>query len=495
MVNNIQEFKNFKVGDYVVFERQFSQEEFANFSSLSGDRNPLHHNAKHAAFTPFKVPIVPLHMTMSPLSMIAGMVFPGEPSLYLGHEIRAAQPVYYGEKITYSARLTAINAAQRILSIRVLAIRETEVVLDAVMRVQAQEEQWQTPSNLPIKHLDDLETALILGGSGDIGGAIAARLAQKGWNLLLQDRGNKERRQHLKEMLTRIAPEVSVEFIEADLAISDKRKCLLDQVSNMDELSLVVHTASPPVDAELTDLVEVNFAALKEISQAILPHFLRQQAGKIVFVSSISTQRTIPGWENYSAAKAMASNYMYSLKRTFSFYGIRSLIVMPGLVDTRFSQDFKEDQEALSPQEVAEIIVEETLNATDDRGTLKIEMSGSEFGEIGFHSVVKSSKPLQKRQSMVSDSNVSASDESKDDIFDTIALVVRKKLKMSPQSDLSSAALGVTAGWDSLAHIEIVLEIENAINVRFTSFEIEKLYTFQSMMAICEEKLQNTGKS
>ena len=73
------EFSNFKVGDLAVFQQSFAQEEFADFARLSGDHNPLHHDATYAADSEFERPIVPMHMTIAPLSRIAGMIFPGDP--------------------------------------------------------------------------------------------------------------------------------------------------------------------------------------------------------------------------------------------------------------------------------------------------------------------------------------------------------------------------------------------------------------------------------
>jgi len=125
-------FDDFAVGDVTVFERNITREDFAVFSGLSGDTNPLHHDEDHARNTRFKRTIVPLHLLLAPLSSVAGMAFPGEPSLYLGHEVRAAQPVHYGEALRYSARIEAVNLAQRVLTLRVLVLRGTEIVVEAI---------------------------------------------------------------------------------------------------------------------------------------------------------------------------------------------------------------------------------------------------------------------------------------------------------------------------------------------------------------------------
>ena len=135
-------FNDFNIGDYVAFKKTFKNQDFDKFSSLSGDNNLLHYDKKYSASTVFKKPIVPVHLAIAPLSMIAGMIFPGRPSLYLGHKIKAALPIFYNQSISYSAKIVDINTVMRILRIKVLAYRESEIVIEAELTVQATENEW-----------------------------------------------------------------------------------------------------------------------------------------------------------------------------------------------------------------------------------------------------------------------------------------------------------------------------------------------------------------
>ena len=215
-----QLFEDFSTGDYVTFERSYSLADFAAFSTLSGDKNPLRCDADFGAKSSFGRLIVPMHITLAPLSMIAGMVFPGEPSLYLGHEVRATAPVYYDERIRYSARIETINPVERVLGLRVLALRGDEVVLDAAMRVQALVSEWKTPPALPVCKASQPALAVVTGAAGEIGSAIACGLGAKGWRLLLQDRGKEEPRRRLMARLAGL--EAKAEFVAADLATAVK---------------------------------------------------------------------------------------------------------------------------------------------------------------------------------------------------------------------------------------------------------------------------------
>ena len=201
MAETTYSIESFQVGDYAVFERTFTPHDREAFRELSGDASQLHNDAAYAAATPFGQIVVPLQLTLAPLSRIAGMVFPGEPALCLTLDVRAAGAVFYGEKLRYSARVEAVNLSHEVLSLRILVLRRTEVVLDASMRVQARLPEWSTPPALPIQHSAGPSVALVTGSSGHIGSNIALGLAKQGWRLLLQDRGDTAKRQPLSGAL------------------------------------------------------------------------------------------------------------------------------------------------------------------------------------------------------------------------------------------------------------------------------------------------------
>jgi short-subunit dehydrogenase/acyl dehydratase/acyl carrier protein len=478
---------SFAVGDYVVFERTYSSLDFSNFSKLSGDTNPLHHDADFAGRSRFGRPIVPLHVTLSPLSMIAGTIFPGEPSLYLGHEVRAINPVFYDEPIRYSARIAAINASHRVLRVRVLGLRGAEVVLDATMRVQALVDSWRTPPALPV-HKGQPAAALVTGAAGEIGGAIARVLAKNGWRLLLQDRGNEERRRRLQESLLR--SDCQATFITADLARTDGQVALAAKIAETPDLALVVHAASPPVTARVEDLVAVNFSALKQITDAALPQMLARQKAAVVLIGSNATEYTPPGWEPYSGAKNMAANLIDGIERGYAAYGVRGFTVMPGIVATRFSQAYAGNAPALLPQEVAEAVAQLTTDEQSAGNVIVLEPGSVKRGRLGFHAQAVAAPAAGGE--LRSEGAATASVTSARQVVAShspIAAIVRRVIRLPSDLDLGAAALGITPGWDSLKHIELLLEIEAATGVRFSAGEIAAAHSFPALDALCGRKL------
>lgn len=479
------------VGDYVAFERCFTPQDFAAFSAISGDTNALHHDPERAAMSIYGEPIVPLHLTLSPLSMIAGMALPGEPSLYLGHEVRAIAPVLYGQTLCYSARVEAVNLSHRILTLRVLAVHGASVVLDATMRVRCLTEEWGTAPALPIRNSERPGLAVITGGTGDIGGALALRLAKSGWRLLLQDRGPGERRARLEKHLQRLNADTA--FLTADLSTESGRAALASSVAGAEDLGLLLHTASPGVDAPLDALVGVNYKALRQTAEAALPRLLSRQRGAVVMLSTIAAERPLSGWEDYAAVKNMAAGFVDNLERSYSAYGVRGLTFMPGLVATRFSDAFRGKTPALAPEEVAEAVLAAVGDLQAKGNTIALDVSSMRRGHRGFHTVLHESPGADPAEQQTTALHVTDAEVNRQPERAAVIAVLQKCLRCKDASQLTEARLGQTPGWDSLKHIEILLSLERTLGLRFASGEIESTHSAPSLEALCRKKLAEKG--
>jgi short-subunit dehydrogenase/acyl dehydratase/acyl carrier protein len=490
-MSETKHFSDFGIGDCVVFEKEFTQKNFEEFSRLSGDRNPYHWDEGYASQTELGRTIVPMHMTMAPLSMVAGMIFPGDPSLYLGHEVHSVSPVYYGDPLRYSAKIVAINESHRILSIRVLAIRGSDVVLDASMRVQCQHETWEPTQEEPGKPIA-AKRALVTGASGEIGSALALSLARQGWNLLLQYRGNEEAKAKLEQQLTLLTQGGgAVEFARADLCVPEDVEALSDRVARSDDIALVIHVASPPVTAKLGDLVQVNYAALKQIASAAIPAMLARQEGMIVNIGSMATERVIKGWDDYAAAKAMSGQLVSSLGKTNREFGIRGLTVLAGLVATRYSEEFRDDSPALLPNELAEAILEQ-IDGDGSGDAFIVECNGSRSGRLGFHQpsaagpVRPSAAAAEAQEASVSGLALPSTDA---DARQRVAEIVRAKFGLPDVSMLADGGLGITPGWDSLRHLELLLDLERQLGVSFKSGDMSKMFSFSDLVDVVLERM------
>jgi short-subunit dehydrogenase/acyl dehydratase/acyl carrier protein len=489
MVTKNVKFDDFSVGDYTYFERTFLYDDYKLFSKLSGDKNPLHSDSQYASSTKFSKRIVPLHLTISPLSAIAGMIFPGKPSLYLDHEVRAIKAVYFDEKLIYTAKIISINRPSRILTLSVLVIRNIDVVVEAIIKVQSLEENWTTSNNdYKIYNQHSKGYAVVTGASGEIGQSVALNLAKDGWNLLLQDRGKEDLRKSLTSKLQKY--NVNLKFFSVDLSNGEQRQEFINKlVSLKDSVDMIIHTASSSVDSTLEELVATNFTAIKEIIEALMPNLLIKQNGKIINISSVYVAKNILGWENYTAAKTMTAGYVNGLKQNFTRFGIEANSIYPGVVRTKFSEKYREDTPTLMVEEVtAEImeIVKKNISIIYENGNKKTV----NFGLYSSDIVQKSdnTSALEKDETFVLPNHVDTNGNAKKIEIDLLKLI-SKKLKLQNTDDLANGGIDITPGWDSLAQIDIIISIESFYGFNFDSSEIPSLLDFRSILDKVKRKL------
>ncbi|HVC96739.1 MAG TPA: SDR family NAD(P)-dependent oxidoreductase [Pirellulales bacterium] len=528
-----RQFDDFSIGDGVSFARQFTPDDFAAFSALSGDRNPLHHDADYAARSNFGRPIVPLQLAAAPFSAIAGMFLPGHRSLVLDSQLRAIGPVDYGVEVVYSGQVVSKHPALRALTIRVIAFDGLRVLLEGRLRVRVRDDvpagAW-TDANVPdIENSSRHRVALITGATGAIGGAVCVALARRGWTLILHHRVDEDLAAKWQQTCRR---EGSDTYLwRCDLASSAMRREALVGLASLPAASLVVHSASPRIVAPLAETMEVNYAALRDLSEALLPGMLRRQRGEIVFLGSSALEHAPPGWDDYVAAKAAATHYVSAFDRRYAPYGVRGTVVAPGRVRGPFSQaaiplsppdphipfqealpisppdphiPFQDHRPAgadcLLPEEVAETVVD--LAERDDHpagGYVSVSPGVIRHGAWAFRpspAAPAGTEPVvpatagndHTEQGPSPHASVPASPVLSDHA--ELEALVRRTLHLAETTDLSEAALDVTPGWDSLGHLQLLLSVESAMGVSFSSQELNQTTRYSELCRLVASKLR-----
>lgn len=484
-----RQFEHFSVGDYVTFKRRFSAADFIAFRSLSGDGNPLHHDAAYAGRTRFGQPIVPLHLLALPLSAIAGVMIPGHRAFYLGSGIRALSPALYGEELTYSARVTSAHKAQRTLQISAIAFRGATVILEAELRVQVRDDPprdaWQEEAP-PVRNARSDRTAWVTGATGHIGSAIARQLAASGWNLVLighRDGGAAEA----------LARECGAKGVQAKAHCLDLSQpaAIKKVLAAAPDAAALVHAASPPIDAAPESLFAVNCSALQALAERVLPGMLGRQHGRILFIGSSAVQHAPPGWDDYAASKAAASTIVEALHRRYSPYDIQAMTLAPGFVMTPFSERYRDrSRPGLVPGEVAEaamaLLERGSIGAADTY--VWMEPHNVLKGRYGFH-VSAPASPAASAAAHAPARDTAPQPASQEGID----AEVRRFFRLPADSDLSAAGLNLTPGWDSLRHIELMLHLETAFGLAFTSAEMEKTVRYADLTRLIGARLKDAG--
>jgi NAD(P)-dependent dehydrogenase (short-subunit alcohol dehydrogenase family) len=90
-------------------------------------------------------------------------------------------------------------------------------------------------------------------------------------------------------------------------------------------------------DAEARAQMETNFFGALAVTQAVLPHLRRRQAGHILQVSSIGGFNGTPGAGIYNASKFALEGFSEALAKEIAPFGIRLTLVEPGPFRTKWA--------------------------------------------------------------------------------------------------------------------------------------------------------------
>lgn len=182
--------------------------------------------------------------------------------------------------------------------------------------------------------------ALVIGGSGGIGSAIARRLAAAGSRIAITYRHNEDAARAVAKEIRDRGGECSIHHVElGDLA--SVAACLDAASEAQGPIHTIAHAAGTRIDqpyiSELApqqwrDAIDCDVHGFFHVAHASLPH-LRETRGSIVFVSSAGLKRFPPGDVLSVAPKAAIEALIRGIAREEGRYGVRANNVAVGVVD------------------------------------------------------------------------------------------------------------------------------------------------------------------
>ena len=185
--------------------------------------------------------------------------------------------------------------------------------------------------------------ALITGASSGIGAEFARQLAARGMHLVLSARR--------EQLLTTLAGELhqvhgtKTEIIVADLSNPTEPGRLLEEIKKRGvTIELLVNNAGFGVigDVERTDvnrvleMIQVNVAALSELTLRVLPEMLTRRHGGIINIASVAAFQPVGYMGAYAASKAYVLHFSESLWAEARGRGVTVTTLCPGTTRTEF---------------------------------------------------------------------------------------------------------------------------------------------------------------
>jgi 3-oxoacyl-[acyl-carrier protein] reductase len=186
--------------------------------------------------------------------------------------------------------------------------------------------------------------ALVTGGSGDLGRAIALRLARDGLHVIVHANS---RLAVAQEVVAQIeAAGGSGEAVAFNVADREAAQAALAKLLESGPVQVLVNNAGTHDDAAFPALsaaqwqgvIDVSLNGFFNVTQPLTMPMIRTRFGRIVNISSIASITGNRGQVNYAAAKGALNSATKALSLELASRGITVNAVAPGIIDSGMAE-------------------------------------------------------------------------------------------------------------------------------------------------------------
>ncbi len=198
-----------------------------------------------------------------------------------------------------------------------------------------------------------MQYALITGGSRGIGKAVCLKLADMGYNIIINYTSNDEEAKKTADAVK--AKGVDAVLLKCDVSNMEAVDSTIGKwmEENKDKtISVLVNNAGikrdnimvlmPPEDWH--KVMDTAVDGFFFVSRLVVKDMLVKRKGRVVNVVSLSGLKGLPGQTNYSASKGAVIAATKALAQEVGKRGITVNAVAPGFIKTEMTQDLPEDQ-------------------------------------------------------------------------------------------------------------------------------------------------------
>lgn len=218
-----------------------------------------------------------------------------------------------------------------------------------------------------------MKYALVTGGSRGIGRAICVALAQLGYPVLINYKGNAAAAAETADMVRAEGREA--ELLPFDVAKKEAVQAALQawtETHKGDTIEVLINNAGIRNDVLMTfmedeqwrSVLDTSLEGMYNVTRSIMQPLLMNRYGRIINIVSLSGLKGMPGQVNYSAAKAGVIGATKALAQEIAKRNITVNAIAPGFIASDMTQDL--DEKKLSamvpmnrfgkPEEVAALV-------------------------------------------------------------------------------------------------------------------------------------------
>jgi NAD(P)-dependent dehydrogenase (short-subunit alcohol dehydrogenase family) len=181
------------------------------------------------------------------------------------------------------------------------------------------------------------KVVIITGGAGEMGSAIARRLASEGAKVVIADIADGS------ALAEELSKDGDAAYVKTDVTSQESTeamaKAAIDAYGRIDAIvnNAGLFTAKPWDDLTLDDWRErfaVNVEGTFLTTRAVVPVMTEQGGGKIINIGSDTVWMGTPGFAHYVASKGAVLAFTRAIANELGPRGITSVFVSPTLLDT-----------------------------------------------------------------------------------------------------------------------------------------------------------------
>ena len=208
------------------------------------------------------------------------------------------------------------------------------------------------------------KTAIITGSSRGLGAKIAITLLEKGYNVVVNYKQNKDK----AEKLIRNYNQSRAIALQADVTDrNDVNRMIQTATQHFGKIDIVINNAlvgfkfDPNQQKSFEDLtwedyqqqLDGTLKAAFNVTQSVIPQFIEKQEGRIINIGTNLYQNPVVPYHEYTTAKAGLIGFTRNIAAELGQYGITANVVSGGLLKTT-------DASAVTTPEVFDLIAQTT---------------------------------------------------------------------------------------------------------------------------------------
>jgi 3-oxoacyl-[acyl-carrier protein] reductase len=183
-----------------------------------------------------------------------------------------------------------------------------------------------------------MKRALVTGGSGDLGGAIARRLAREGLHVIVHANARLEAAEAVAAAIR--GDGGSAEAVAFDVTDAQASATALEALLAARAIQVLVNNAGIHDDAVFPGMrpeqwhrvIDVSLHGFFHVTQPLTLPMARTRWGRIISISSVAAVMGNRGQVNYAAAKGALHGASKSLSLELASRGITVNVVAPGII-------------------------------------------------------------------------------------------------------------------------------------------------------------------